>query len=85
MRNPKGLRGLGARYSHPLLALLIAAIAAVGAIAQSGLLLDEAATGPRAASAPGSGVADSAATIGERSRMATAPNNDPLPATPRPN
>lgn len=43
---------LGVRLYHPLLALLIAAIAAVGAISQSGLLLDAATAGQGAAEAP---------------------------------
>jgi len=44
MRSRKEMRSLGARFSHPLLALLTAAIAAVGAIAQCGLLIDSAAS-----------------------------------------
>ena len=61
-----------ARFAHPLLALLIAAVAAVGAIAQCGLLLDEASS-------------DTQAQPVERPQVAAAPNATASTETERQN
>ena len=66
------LQGLLARFSHPLLVLLIAAIAAVSAIAQCGLMLDAEAVGRPVADTPASAAADASTQPAERPHIAAA-------------
>jgi len=73
MRRRNDLQGLFARFSHPLLALLIAAIAAVGAIAQCGLMLDAAAVGKPVADMPASAAAVASVQPAEGPHLAAAP------------
>ena len=79
------LQGLLARFSHPLLALLIAAIAAVGAIAQCGLMLDAAAVGRPVADTPASAAAVASVRPTERPHVAAAPSDASSLESPRPN
>lgn len=75
-------QGFLARLSNPLLALLIAAVAAVGAIAQCGLLLDAAVV----AGVPASGPVESRAVSAERPRLAAAaPSAEPVARSPQRN
>jgi hypothetical protein len=83
MRVRAGIHKLAARFSHPLLALLIAAMAAVGAIAQCGLLLDADATGRRANAATASVGADAAARSAASPNIAAAAAAVPKPDASR--
>jgi len=74
MHEPKSRWSLGSRPAHQLLALLIAVIAAISAIAQTGILLDQAVVAQ-------TGAADRAATVATRqadaSRATTSPGEVP--------
>jgi hypothetical protein len=86
MRRRNEPQGLLARFSNPLLALLIAAVAAVGAIAQCGLMLDAAVVGAGAASAPDrAAVVSRVQAAAERPHIAAAPSVATSSETPRPN
>ena len=71
------------RLSHPLLALLIAAVAAIGAISQCGLLLDAATASRGSPSTSAQAVSGTSVGPAERPRIATA--TAPSPGDPRPN
>ena len=86
MRNRNGFRWWGSRPSHPLLALLIAAVAAVSAIAQTGLLLDAAAADHGAKATAVLAASGTASLPAELPRTAAAaPSDTPLPERASPN
>ena len=60
----------GARFSHPLLVLSIAAVAAIGAISQCGLLLDAASASSIVARTPVQALPRTPVTPVERPRVA---------------
>ena len=78
-------QGRGARLSHPVLALLIAAVAAVGAISQCGLLLDAASARSSAGGTSVQAASSTPASPAERPRVAAARGAAPSPGATRPN
>lgn len=75
----------GARLSHPVLALLIAAVAAIGAISQCGLLLDAATASSSADGVSDRAMSRTAVSSAERPRVAAAQSTAPSPDATRPN
>ena len=78
-------QGRGARLSNPVLALLIAAVAAIGAIAQCGSLLDAASAGQGAERATVQSVSPAPVKPTERPHLAAAQRAVPSPGAGRPN
>ena len=72
MGNLTQSQGRGARLSHPVLTLLIAAVAAIGAISQCGLLLDAASTSRSAAGTSPRALSSRPATAAQSPQVAAA-------------
>ncbi len=72
------------RFAHPVLSLVVAAVAAVAAIAQCGLLLDSAAAG-RASATPALSSNRAEAVPARKQRVGAAPTAAVARDTARPN